>query len=84
VLPRVQICGKVFGQYLRELRHRSHRIGPPQDPVLVNEGLPPPQSQEFWMGRLEAVWITDIERHEALSNRAVVRGHRLRPVVAGR
>ena len=30
------------------------------------------------------LWFTDIERHEALLNRAVVKGHRLRSVVAGR
>ena len=30
------------------------------------------------------VWVTDFERHEALLNRAVVRGHRLRLVAAGR
>jgi transposase InsO family protein len=30
------------------------------------------------------LWLTDIERHEALSNRAVVKGHRLRSVAAGR
>jgi len=30
------------------------------------------------------VWSADIERHEALSNRAVMKGHRLRPVAAGR
>ncbi len=30
------------------------------------------------------LWLTDIERHEALLNRAVVKGHRLRSVVAGR
>ena len=30
------------------------------------------------------VWSWDIERHEALLNRAVVKGHRHRPVAAGR
>ena len=29
------------------------------------------------------LWCADIERHEALSNRAVVKGHRLRLVAAG-
>jgi len=29
-------------------------------------------------------WVADIERHEALLNRAVVKGHRLRLVAAGR
>jgi putative transposase len=30
------------------------------------------------------LWLADIERHEALSNRAVMKGHRLWPVAAGR
>ncbi|WP_295794861.1 hypothetical protein [uncultured Microbacterium sp.] len=29
------------------------------------------------------VWLTDIERHEALLNLAVVKGHRSAPVAAG-
>jgi putative transposase len=34
--------------------------------------------------RPNQVWSWDIERHEALPNRAVVKGHRRRPVAAGR
>ena len=30
------------------------------------------------------LWVADIERHEALLNRAVVKGHRLRLVAASR
>jgi len=30
------------------------------------------------------LWVADLERHEALFNRAVVKGHRPRPVAAGR
>jgi transposase InsO family protein len=29
------------------------------------------------------LWVADLERHEALFNRAVVKGHRLQPVAAG-
>ena len=29
------------------------------------------------------LWVADFERHEALLNRAVMEGHRHRPVVAG-
>jgi len=29
------------------------------------------------------LWSWDIERHEALTNRAVMKGHRRRPVAAG-
>jgi transposase InsO family protein len=32
----------------------------------------------------DQLWLTDIERHEALLNRAVVEGHRGRSVAAGR
>jgi putative transposase len=32
----------------------------------------------------DQLWVADIERHEALLNRAVVRGHRGRSVAAGR
>ncbi len=32
----------------------------------------------------DRLWVADFERHEALLNRAVVKGHRLRSVVAGR
>jgi hypothetical protein len=30
------------------------------------------------------LWVTDLERHEAFPNRAVVKGHGLRLVAAGR
>lgn len=30
------------------------------------------------------LWVADLERHEALFNRAVMKGHRLLPVAAGR
>ena len=33
--------------------------------------------------RPNSIWIYDTERHEALWNRAVMKGHRLRPVAAG-
>ena len=40
--------------------------------------------RDFNRDRPNELWVTDIERHEALSNRAVVKGHRRRPVAAGR
>ncbi len=39
---------------------------------------------ELLAERPNELWSWDIERHEALSNRAVVKGHRLRLVAAGR
>jgi putative transposase len=32
----------------------------------------------------DRLWVADIERHEVLANRVVVKGHRLWPVAAGR
>ena len=32
----------------------------------------------------DRLWVADFERHEALLNRAVVKGHRLRLVAASR
>ncbi|MDA8043925.1 MAG: hypothetical protein M0Z30_01615 [Actinomycetota bacterium] len=32
----------------------------------------------------DQLWVSDFERHEALSNPAVVKGHRLRLVAASR
>ena len=41
-------------------------------------------NRRFTVDAPNRLWITDIERHEALPNPAVVKGHRLRPVAAGR
>ena len=40
--------------------------------------------RNFTAVRPDQLWLADFERHEALSNRAVMKGHRLRPVAAGR
>ena len=40
--------------------------------------------RDFTAERPNQLWVADLERHEALSNRAVMKGHRLRPVAAGR
>jgi putative transposase len=40
--------------------------------------------RNFSATRSNEKWVADIERHEALLNRAVVKGHRLRLVAAGR
>ncbi|HET9689590.1 MAG TPA: IS3 family transposase [Acidimicrobiales bacterium] len=41
-------------------------------------------NRDFTATRPNMRWVADIERHEALSNPAVVKGHRLRSVAAGR
>ncbi|WP_344586622.1 IS3 family transposase [Actinomadura vinacea] len=41
-------------------------------------------SRDFAVDAPDLLWVTDIERHEALTNRAVVKGHRPWSVAAGR
>jgi putative transposase len=45
---------------------------------------PPYAAPELLAERPNELWSWDIERHEALCNRAVMKGHRLRSVAAGR
>ncbi len=40
--------------------------------------------RDFTASRANQKWVGDIERHEALLNRAVVKGHRFRLVAASR
>ena len=40
--------------------------------------------RQFTRERPNQLWVTSIERHEALFNRAVVKGHRCRAVAAAR
>jgi putative transposase len=57
-------------------RGLNRKAGPPVHDDLVD--------RQFTAAAPDAVWLTDIERHEALLNRAVVKGHRGRSVAAGR
>jgi hypothetical protein len=57
-------------------RGKAGRPGPPVHDDRVN--------RDFTATAPNQLWLTDIERHEALLNRAVVRGHRGRSVAAGR
>lgn len=50
--------------------------GPPVHDDLVQ--------RDFTAEAPNQLWLADIERHEALLNRAVVKGHRLRSVAADR
>lgn len=56
-------------------RGLSRRSGPPVHDDLVR--------RQFTAAAPDRLWLTDIERHEALTNRAVVKGHRRHPVAAG-
>jgi putative transposase len=58
----------------RGLTRRVPQAAPAPD--LVERNFTPPGP--------DRLWVADIERHEALPNRVVVKGHRLWPVAAGR
>ena len=55
--------------------------------TTIQEGTAPwpadLMNRDYSASRPNQLWVADIERHEALSNRAVVKGHRLQPVAAG-
>jgi len=57
-------------------RSLNRKAGPPVHDDLVG--------RDFTATAPNRLWLTDIERHEALLNRAVVKGHRLRSVAADR
>ena len=58
----------------RGLTRRDPQATPAPD--LVQRNFTPPG--------LDRLWVADFERHEALPDRAVMEGHRRRPVAAGR
>jgi putative transposase len=54
--------------------------------TIPDEAAPRPADfvvRDFCPTRPNRLWVADLERHEALTNRAVVKGHRLQPVAAG-
>jgi hypothetical protein len=64
---------------------RTHRLLPAAS--LVHAGSCPGSGlvdRAFSATAPNQLWVADIERHEALLNRAVVRGHRGWSVAAGR
>jgi putative transposase len=74
------------GRLMRELeirgvsRLRKKVFTTRQDPDAWR--APDLVNRDFTADRPDALWVTDLERHEALSNRAVVKGHRLLLVAA--
>lgn len=56
-------------------KRRYKKAGPPVHDDLVK--------RDFTASGPNQLWLTDIERHEALLNLAVVKGHRSTPVAAG-
>ena len=65
-----------------------YRVLAAHDLVLPTPPTRAPVQRRPWPDWLEyrpnQVWGWDVERHEALSDRAVMEGHRRRPVAAGR
>ena len=60
----------------RRLRTTKPDLSAPRHPDLVK--------RDFTATAPNQLWVADVERHEALLNRAVVKGHRLRSVAADR
>ncbi len=52
------------------------------DPAAIR--APDLVKRDFTADRPDRTWVADFERHEALPNPAVVKGHRLRLVAASR
>lgn len=71
---------------LSRVAHRPEVLGIPWAKVLAPRGAPAHDDlvrRVFTAEEPNQLWLTDIERHEALSNLAVVKGHRHRLVAAG-
>jgi len=74
----------VFASHHRR-KAKCGKPGPPvHDDLLAVVDETGRVTHEFTVAAPNQVWLTDFERHEALLNRAVVKGHRLRSVVPGR
>jgi transposase InsO family protein len=72
---------------MRELGLEGVRRGRSRRTTTSDEAAPRPADlveRNFEAKRPNQLWVADLERHEALLYRAVVKGHRLRPVAAGR
>ncbi len=67
---------------IRGASRAKKRFTTTADPAAVR--APDLVNRNFTAGRPDALWVADFERHEALSNPAVVKGHRLRLVAASR
>ena len=70
----MRIAG-IAGVTRRKTTYRRHRRVGEVSADLVDRQFSPTEP--------DRLWLADIERHEAFSNRAVVKGHRLVFVAAG-
>jgi putative transposase len=72
---------------MRELGLQGVRRGKPRRTTTPDATAPRPADlvdRDFSATRPNQLWVADLERHEVLPNRVVVKGHRLWPVAAGR
>jgi putative transposase len=72
LMRQMGLCGRVRG--------RRRRTTIPDGRASERTDL---VERAFAAGAPNRLWVADIERHEALSDRAVVKGHRFQPVAAG-
>jgi transposase InsO family protein len=71
---------------MREMGLQGIVRGRKRKTTFVDEAAPRPADlvqREFTADRPNQLWVADLERHEALTNRAVVKGHRRALVAAG-
>ena len=81
-VERLMRVEKIQGAYVPRKRRRAG-----EDGVLGVDGVrvwPDLVKRDFQPAGPNELWCSDLERHEALCNRAVMKGHRLRFVAADR
>ena len=81
-VPRCQVERLMRADGLRGVRRGRQFVTTRADPAAVR--APDLVKRAFGATRPNELWVVDFERHEALLNPAVMKGHRLRPVAAGR
>jgi transposase InsO family protein len=81
-----RVSRKRVARLMRELGlagRRKRRFRPTTDSQHRFPVAPNVLMRDFDVAAPNTAWVTDIERHEALINRAVMKGHRLVLVAAG-
>jgi len=79
---RDQVARLMARESIRGATRARKRFTTRSDPAAVR--APDLLKRDFTASRPNHKWVADFERHEALLNPAVVKGHRLRLVAASR
>jgi len=79
---RDQVARLMRREGIRGASRARKRFTTRSDPAAVR--APDLVKRDFTASRPDRTWVTDFERHEALLNPAVMKGHRLRLVAASR